>query len=256
MNDNSDVLLGLVPAFGMMAVAVIAVALCRVKLQTAWQWFLIGAALWTVAVAIKFAIALSANALVIGFLKSQLPHSAFVAVGSLYVGLLSSLCEIGLTLLAVLIWRRLGKDAERAIGIGVGAGAFEAFLLGAVVLTSVVVALSSLPGSDVVRKQLTQQNELTPLIWFVGPVERVIAVICHASTRALVLLGTFYRKPLMVAGGFLIFTLVDTIAGGPLVRRHAENFALVDRARPAALGHHQRANFTVVLWSMGKHSSG
>jgi uncharacterized membrane protein YhfC len=214
VNANRDVWLGLIPAFGMMAVAVAAVLWWRVKTKAAWRWLFIGAALWTIAVAIKLAIAIATNAAMISFLQTRLPHGAYVTIGSLYVGLQSSICEIGLTWLAVLIWRQFGKDAERAVGIGVGAGAFEAFLLGMGVLAAVLVSLSDLPKADLIRQQMTQSTGLTPLVWLVAPVERIIAVLGHASTRALVLLGTTYRKPLMVVSGFLIFTFADTVAGG------------------------------------------
>ncbi len=54
---------------------------------------------------------------------------------------------------------------------------------------------------------------MTPLVWLVAPVERVSAVLVHAATRALILLGLTYRKPMMVFWGFWIFALLDSIAG-------------------------------------------
>ena len=49
--DNAT--LSLVSAFGMMAVAIVAVTFWRRVSGTAWTWFSIGAALWTVAVVLK-----------------------------------------------------------------------------------------------------------------------------------------------------------------------------------------------------------
>jgi hypothetical protein len=57
---------------------------------------------------------------VIRFLKSNLSYSLLVACGGLYLGVESSLCEMGFTLLAVIIWRQLGKEGGRVIAIGVG----------------------------------------------------------------------------------------------------------------------------------------
>jgi uncharacterized membrane protein YhfC len=213
VDDKANALIGLIPAVGMMAVGVVAILWYRVATGAAWKWFWIGAALWTVAVAIKVAIALVSNAAVIGFLKSQLSHPAYVVAGASYVGIQSSLCEMGITWLAVLIWRQLGKDAERAIAVGVGAGALEAFLLGATVLIGIIVMLANLPGAETVRAQLINSDKSTPLVWLVAPVERIIAILVHASTRALVLLGTAHRKPLMVVCGLLIFTFIDGVAG-------------------------------------------
>jgi hypothetical protein len=45
-------------------------------------------------------------------------------------------------------------------------------------------------------------------------VERITAILCHASTRALVLLGVSKKRYMLVFWGFLIFTLLDGVAGG------------------------------------------
>jgi hypothetical protein len=199
------------------------VGMILVALSAAWywrrvsgepaRWFWIGAALWTVAVLVKVVIALVSNPVVLGFLKNRLPHAGFVAAGGLYIGVESSLCEIGLTLLAAWRWRELGRDAGRAIAVGVGAGAFEALLLGIASTVGVAVWLAGAPGTEAIQSELQKAAETTPLFWLLGPVERVTAVICHASSRGLVLLGARYGKVAMIALGFLIFTLLDAAAG-------------------------------------------
>jgi hypothetical protein len=133
----------------------------------------------------------------------------------LYVGIQSSVFEMGFTLLAFLIWRQLGRDAGRAIAIGVGAGAFEALLLGiGAVATGLTLSLVHGPQVEKTLEGLTQIAAITPLLWLIGPVERIIAILCHASTRALLLLGMAKKKYSLAFWGFLIFTLLDGIAGG------------------------------------------
>jgi len=199
---------------GMMIVAVAAVLLWwRIALVPV-RWYWVGAGLWAVAVALKIICALLSNTLVLNALKG-LPHGAYVVVGGLYVGVQSSVFEIGLTLLAVLIWQQLGRDAGRAITIGVGAGAFEAFLLGiAPVATALALLLALIPDADKISAELERVAAVTPLYWLAGPVERTIAILCHASTRALVLLGVSKKKYTLVLWGFVLFTLLDGIAGG------------------------------------------
>ena len=54
----------------------------------------------------------------------------------------------------------------------------------------------------------------TPLVFLVGPVERIIAILCHTSSRALVLLGVARGRwfwPFL--GGFVIMTAIDAVAG-------------------------------------------
>ena len=195
----------------MILVAVAAVVYWRLKTTLPFRWFWVGAGLWIVAVAIKFAIAIPVNPPVFKFLGGIFPYPAFVLVGGFYGGLLSSLTEIGLTWLAVVIWRDFGRNADRAIGIGVGAGAFEAFLLGFGVVASVSVVLAGIQGTEPIRKQIDAGAASNLLFWLIGPVERVTAVLCHASSRALVILGTVHRRPWMIFSGFAIFTLLDGI---------------------------------------------
>jgi hypothetical protein len=122
---------------------------------------------------------------------------------------------IGFTLLAVLIWHQLGRDAGRAIAIGVGAGAFEALLLG-IGTAAGGLSLMFVRGPEVEKavQALGQVASVTPLLWLIGSVERIIAILCHASSRALILLGVTKKKYMLVFWGFLIFTLLDGIAGG------------------------------------------
>jgi hypothetical protein len=201
----------------MMLVAVAAVWYWRRASRTRFRWFWLGAGLWTVAVLAKVVIALFTNPPVIGFLKDRLAHWSFVVAGGLYLGIQSSLCEIGLTWLAALRWKQIGRDAGRAIAVGVGAGAFEAFLLGLAALAGVLAALAGIPGTEAVREEIQKAATTTPLYWLLGPVERITAIICHAASRALVLLGARYRRGGMVALGFLIFTLLDASAGGAIL---------------------------------------
>ncbi len=213
MNVDPNLLLALVPGLGMILVAAVAVVYWRRASRARFRWFWIGAGLWTVAVAVKVLAALASNAAVLGWLKQSLSYPLFVVCGGLFGGLQSSLCEIGFTLLAVWIWRALGRDAGRAIAIGVGAGAFEAMLLGVGTLAAVALAIAGLPATEPIRQELLKAAATIPLFWLVAPVERVIAILCHASTRALVLLGVTQRRWMMVFWGFAIFTVLDGIAG-------------------------------------------
>jgi hypothetical protein len=63
----------LVAALGMMLVAMASVWLWRRRCDESWAWFWAGAALWTVAVVVKFAIAIPLNEPLFRHLKSSLP---------------------------------------------------------------------------------------------------------------------------------------------------------------------------------------
>lgn len=206
--------LSLVSPVGMIIVAAVSVIWFRRVTRAPYRWLWIGAVLWTVAVALKFAIAIPLNGPVVLFLKNHLAYGAYVAVGGLFIGLESSLTEIGLTLVAVMIWKQFGRDAGKAIGIGLGAGAFEALLLGVSALVGIGVALAAEgEARELVQAQIDATARHTPVFWILGPVERMIAILAHTSSRALVLLGFTRKKVGMILGGFFIFTLLDGVAG-------------------------------------------
>jgi hypothetical protein len=199
---------------GMMFVAIVAVVLWWWISRVQIRWYWVGVGLWTVAVALKVVCALLTNGPMFSALKG-LPHPLYVALGGLYLGVQSSIFEMGLTIAAVLIWRQLGRDAGRAIAIGVGAGAFEALLLGIAPVATVVALMQvQSPEMDKIKAQLETVAASTPLYWLAGPVERITAILCHASTRALILLGIDKQKYLMAFWGFLLFAMLDGVAGG------------------------------------------
>lgn len=208
-----NVTISLVPAVGMILVATAAVIYWRRVSKLPLRWFWLGAGLWTVAIVLKVICSLLTDAAVMGFMKRNLSYPSLVIGGGLFIGIQSSVFEIGLTLLAVLVWRQLGKDAERAVGIGIGAGAFEAMLLGIAALIGVLTVLAGVQGTEKVREGIDTAAAVTPFFWLLAPVERMIAILCHASSRALVLLGVTKRKPMMVFWGFLLFTMLDGVVG-------------------------------------------
>ncbi len=221
---DANVMISLVPALGMIIVAAIAVIYWRRISLLQMRWFWVGAGLWVVAVALKVVCALLTDTAAIGFMKDNLSYPLLVLGGGLFVGVQSSLCEIGITLLAVLVWRQLGKNAERAVGIGIGAGAFEAMLLG-LGLMGIFTVLAGFPGTEKIREGINMVAAITPVFWLLAPIERIIAILCHASSRALVLLGVTNRKPMMVVWGFLIFTALDGIAGAAIFSGKIENIS-------------------------------
>lgn len=208
-----NVTISLIPSVGMIIVAISAVIYWRRISKSPIRWFWLGAGLWTVAVALKGVSALLTNKVAIGFMSENLSYPLLVLSGGLFLGIQSSFFEIGFILLAVIIWRQLGRDANRAIAIGIGAGAFEALLLGITCLAGIVICLIGLPGAEKVRESIDTVAAVTPLFWLIAPIERSIAILCHTSSRALVLLGVSNRKYMLVFWGFLIFTLLDGVAG-------------------------------------------
>ena len=178
-----------------------------------WRWQWVGAAIWAVGVALKFACAIPLNRPVLHALEAALPHGAYVAAGALYIGLLTCVFEIGVTLAAALIWKKLAAAPNRAVSIGVGAGGIEALLVGVAGLVGMLFAFSGLPGAESVLASAAATVAVTPLAWLASPLERIIAILCHTSSRTLVMLAVARRRAIYFWHGFLLMTAIDAIAG-------------------------------------------
>jgi hypothetical protein len=191
----------------MAAVAVGAVLLCRRTAPTPWRWFWAGAAVWTAGVALKFAVAAVCYQPLLDAMEARLPHRVYVALGSLWTGLLTGVFEGGATLAAALIWRRWADEPRRALAIGVGAGSIEALLL------AIVTALGSLAVLDPSAMEALSSARATPMLALVAPTERVIAILLHASSRVLILRSVAAGRARWFAYGFLLQVAIDAIAG-------------------------------------------
>lgn len=198
----------------MMLVALAAVFGWWFHSRVQWRWFWAGAGIWTVGVALKFAVALPLNPILFG--KSGHPVGLNLCIGSAYCGLMTGVFEIGVTLAAALVWRRLAADPVRAVAVGLGAGAFEALLLGLASGAASLVALAS-GQTEPVLKSLAGIGAHTSLLWLAGPVERVIAILTHTAARVLVLRAAAGRRWLGFWAGFGWLSAVDLLAGVALL---------------------------------------
>jgi uncharacterized membrane protein YhfC len=206
--------LQLLGSIGMILVAAGAVFCWRRWSHGSARWLWVGAALWAAGVAMKSAWAIATNRLILQNLENALPRGGYLLLGSLYVGLLTGVFEVGVVALAGLIWRKLSADPARAAGVGVGAGAFEASLLGLGSLAmSAIVLVNGSQAQDGVTGTMSLLLATTPLAWLVAPAERAIVITCHVSARMLALLGVAQRRWLPFWAGFAILTLVDCVAG-------------------------------------------
>lgn len=156
-----------------------------------------GAAVWTVAVLAKFAIAIPLNKPILEGLKDSLPQWAYLTVGTIYGGTMTGITEIVFTLFAALIWRRMTTTAACGVANGVGAGAFEAALIA---ITVAVTAVTK--GVDYSAWPVA----LAPAV------DRLLAILCHTASRALVLLAVAKRRWVLFGYGFLLLSLLDAIA--------------------------------------------
>jgi len=182
------------------ALMVLAGLLAGVLAKRVWRielkWLWCGALLWAVAVGVKFLLAAVLSRPVLLFLKGHLVYSAFLAFGALYIGLLTSLTEVLFTFIAGLRWRQLTYDAQRAVGIGLGAGAIEAIGLG--------IVAPFLAGG---------QSAGLSLAILVPVVERLLCIPSHTAVRAMSLYAVATSRWRWFWGALVMFTAIDGAAG-------------------------------------------
>jgi uncharacterized membrane protein YhfC len=198
----------------MVLVALAAVLAWWFYSRVQWRWFWAGAGIWTVGVALKFAVALPLNPVLFG--KSGHAVGLKLCIGAAYCGLMTGVFEIGVTLAAALVWRRLAAEPARAVAVGLGAGAFEALLLGLASGAGSLAALAS-GQTELALKSLAGISAHTPLMWLAGPAERVIAILAHTASRVLVLRAVAGRRWLGFWAGFGWLSGVDLLAGVALL---------------------------------------
>jgi len=198
----------------MMVVALAAVVAWRLHSRVQWRWIWAGAGIWTVGVIFKFAVAIPLNPL---FVHKGGPVTGWqLLAGSIYCGLLTGIFEIGVTLGAALIWRRLAAEPKRAVAVGLGAGAFEALLLGFGAFAGPLIAIAA-GQADLAVKSIVALSAHTPLLWLAGPAERVITILAHTASRVLVLRSVAQGGWLGFWAGFAWLSAVDLVAGAALL---------------------------------------
>jgi hypothetical protein len=176
-----------------------------------------GALLWAIAVEGKRFIAGFIEQPLSGAFQNHLPYlpnSMHLALGSVYIGLLTGITEPVVTLAAGLLWRPLAYDARRAVGIGLGAGAFEALYFGLLAIVASGNMIGSQAGFGV--------SVLIPVA------ERIILIPCHTVVRVMTLYAIATRCWSWFWGGFAIFTAMDSIAGFYQLTNHKMNSWLIE----------------------------
>jgi len=197
----------------MVLLALLSVVAWRRLSGTRWKWFCFGAAVWAVAVALKIGWSMALHEPVLRALKGLSP-TAYLILGGLYIGVVSAAFEMGITLAAARRWPEMTVEPGRGVAVAVGAGAFEALLIGLSVFAAVLIALVGGDKTAGGRETLVASAAITPLSSLVGPAERVIAILCHVSSRALILMGAAKKRTALIVLGFVLFAGLDGVAGG------------------------------------------
>lgn len=183
-----------VPAVLMMLVGLSAVVLCKAIWRTPLRLFGLGALLWTISVAVKFAIAIPLNGPVLTALHHVLPRAAANVTFWIYAGLLTGITEVGVFLVLARWFQRRQWSWRDAASVGVGFGAIEAILLGLVFLIAVAMG------------KITDSGTLVPVL------ERFLTIFIHVVTVVAPIYAVTRRKWGWFAFAFIHKSGVDAVA--------------------------------------------
>ncbi len=201
----------LLPGAGKIVIALAFIIFARQR-GGSWRYLGLGALVWIVTIAVKFAVAAPLNPLVYQML--YVPGALFDP-GSLlfyvYVGVLTGLTEVLLAWL-LLRYTRLGRVSwAQALAFGIGFGAFESLYMGIPNLVSNISALAapqSLPAATLSSLQLLND----PLFGLAPATDRFAATLVHIFGNLLLFYGVASSQSRWLWVSFALKSLVDTVA--------------------------------------------
>ncbi len=213
--------IALLPGIGMIVVALGYVIYTAVR-RLGWGYLGLGALSWIVAVILKFAWAIPANAPVYEALTGALPETLAEILFYVYVGLLTGVFEVALVWLALRNTKYGKVPWQQALSFGIGFGAMEALLLGASGLANAVIAIRSPEALPLAAlEQIAQTNNA---LFGLAPVsERFFTVLIHTLTNVLLFdavvredprgfwIGFAYKSGIDVVAAFAQFWGIDTV---------------------------------------------
>jgi uncharacterized membrane protein YhfC len=199
---------------GMIGVGILAVLLWQRRKPSLWPAVGLGAAAWAVSVALKFAWAVPTNAWIHRQLRHLLGATAAEPLFWLYIGLLTGIFECGITWLFVARSRLKKAGWNESVAFGIGFGAMEAVVLGAVSvigLLAIILFFDQIPAADrsAVVRSLGGSSAVIPL----PVVERAATLAIHCLSCVLIVYGVRMAQWRWFWLSFAYKTAVDTWAG-------------------------------------------
>jgi len=193
---------------GMVLVGLIAVLWWKIKKKVKWKYFCFGSLLWIIAIIIKSIMDFSISTPLVQGLALYGTVATLVGTG-LYVGLRTGFFESGLSYLAVKKTEFRKMKLNEAMAFGIGFGAVEAIVVGALTLISIAAIISD----PTLLEALTPEQQVAlnlPTIVVAAPIlERIFVLAVHIFTSLLVIYAVMKRKTNYLLFSILFKTLLD-----------------------------------------------
>ncbi len=217
----------LLSGIGMIFVAIISVIYWKRKTKISFTFFLLGALAWIIAVILKSipALALPKDLRNLEAFKNLLPSYLSEPLAWIYIGILTGIFECGMILLFLYVFKRLREQSwNEAVGLGLGFGAFEAFLVG---VSAFIITLLAILIPEQLPKELMGPPQLDIPLAIPAPIiERISALFTHIFSTVLVVFSFRTKEWKWFWLSFLYKTLVDSVAGAFHVSYGIENLTV------------------------------
>lgn len=182
-----------IPPKLMVLVGLLAILIGRRLWRTPLKLFGLGALLWTISVAVKFAIAILLNKPVESALHTIMPKHPADVTYWIYIGLLTGITEVGIFLALTRWFQRRQWSWRDAASVGIGFGAIESILLG------VGAAIAAISG-------FTNAGSFVPVL------ERALTIFIHTAATVIAIYAVTRRRWGWFVFAFLYKSGVDALA--------------------------------------------
>lgn len=204
----------LLSGIGMILVGILIPLYWKRKTHVGLNYFLWGAGVWVIAVAVKIAMDYTITQPLRISLEPYGLLTVLLVMG-LYVGLRTGVLESGFSYLAILKTRLKEMSYKQGIAFGIGFGSIEALFLG---ITSFLNILMFVLFPDIITMlpetfQAVIISQLNASSWIIfGPIiERIFIVFIHVFSTLLVLYAVRKKAMGYLVLSILFKTLVDGI---------------------------------------------
>lgn len=204
----------LLSGIGMVLVGIIVPLYWKRKTHVRLNYFLWGAGVWVIAIAVKIVMDYTITQTLRVSLEPYGLLSVLVVMG-LYVGLRTGILESGFSYLAILKTKLKKMNYKEGIAFGIGFGSVEALFLG---ITSFLNILMFVMFPDIISFlpeafQAVIVSQLNASSWIIfGPIiERIFVMFIHVFSTLLVLYAVKNKKIGYLVLSILFKTLVDGI---------------------------------------------
>ena len=119
----------------------------------------------------------------------------------------------GIIMLMALFWKRIGSDAETALGIGLGLGLGSIFIYLYFALIQIYYLFSNCPGSKQMVEKFNESIANSPSLFLYKPIDNFFDTLCFSSIAILLILGIARKRRLMITGGLFQALYIGGING-------------------------------------------